>query len=355
MTPSSTPPRRSGLSLISGAEVRRVLTGKEETIVRLVRDGYEAFGRSEATNPHSSFLHVPGQPRSRIIALPAATTDIAGVKWISSWPDNVDSGLPRASAVILLNDTSTGIPLACLEGTLISAARTAASAALATRLLTAGSSKPRSRVGFLGTGVIAQEVHRYLSATCSGIAEIGAFDLNPERCESFLEQVAAGARTPVKTTQYLHPRDLVTNSDLLVVATVASAPHLTETSWFSHHPLVLHLSLRDLAPEVILSAVNVVDDADHCLRAGTSLHLTEQHTGDRSFVYGTLHDVMCGRLRWREDRTCIFSPFGLGTLDLFVARFVYEELQASGHLNTAVGFFDEVARTGSPQRANAEA
>jgi ornithine cyclodeaminase len=347
MSPSRTPSEPSGLSLISGAEVRKVLDGKEDTVVGLVQAGYEAFGRSEAVNPHSSFLLIPGRPQSRIIALPAATADIAGIKWISSWPQNIDAGLPRASSVIILNDTGTGFPLACLEGTFISAARTAASATLAARLLTTGSSTSRSRVGFLGTGMIAREVHRYLAATGWELSEIGAFDLSPERCESFLGHVAGWSES-VKTTQYHHPQDLVRNSDLLVLATVASAPHLTEASWFSHHPLVLELSLRDLAPEVILGSVNVVDDVDHCLRAGTSLHLTEQQTGDRSFVYGTLHDVMHGRTRWSGDRTCVFSPFGLGVLDLFVARFVLEELTVSGRLHTVDGFFDEVARSEFP-------
>ncbi|CAM5701358.1 hypothetical protein SPURM210S_00412 [Streptomyces purpurascens] len=64
--------------------------------------------------------------------------------------------------------------------------------------------------------------------------------------------------------------ELIRLSDLIVFATVADRPHITEPSWFRHNPVVLHVSLRDLAPEVLLGATNVVDDIDHCLRAATS-------------------------------------------------------------------------------------
>src|SRR6185503_18632769 len=111
-----------------------------------------------------------------------------------------------------------------------------------------------------------------------------------------------------------------------VFATVAPRPYIDDPSWFGHGPVVLHVSLRDLAPEILLASTNVVDDVDHCLRAETSPHLTEQLTGSRDFVAGTLADVLAGRLTVPADRTVVFSPFGLGVLDLALGKFVYDRI-----------------------------
>ena len=102
----------------------------------------------------------------------------------------------------------------------------------------------------------------------------------------------------------------------------------------------------DLAPEIILSSVNVVDDVDHCLRANTSPHLAEQQAGHRDFVYATLPDVLTGNAVLPDDGPIVFSPFGLGVLDLALARHVYDQVDAGGELRTVPGFFNELNRYG---------
>lgn len=115
---------------------------------------------------------------------------------------------------------------------------------------------------------------------------------------------------------------------------------------FDHHPLVLHISLRDLAPEILLDAVNIVDDIWHCLKANTSPHLVEQRTGNRDFLAGTLDDVMTGQVHIPPDRTVVFSPFGLGVLDLAVGKHVYDAVLAAGELTVIGDFFHDMTRHG---------
>jgi N-[(2S)-2-amino-2-carboxyethyl]-L-glutamate dehydrogenase len=139
---------------------------------------------------------------------------------------------------------------------------------------------------------------------------------------------------------------LIRSSDVVVFATVAAEPHVQDVSWFDHNPLVLHVSLRDLAPEILLASTNVVDDVEHCLKANTSPHLVEQLTGNRDFLAGTLDEVMTGQVTVPADRPVIFSPFGLGVLDLAVGRYVYDTVAASGELHVIDDFFHELRRYG---------
>jgi N-[(2S)-2-amino-2-carboxyethyl]-L-glutamate dehydrogenase len=245
---------------------------------------------------------------------------------------------------LILNDHDTGYPFACLEASIISATRTAASAVLAADWLSRSRPRP-TRVGFVGAGLIARYIHTFLAGTGWLFDEIGVHDLSADSAAGFrgyLEQSGTTGRVRVHGSAEM----LVRASDLVVFATVAAEPHVREVSWFGHHPVVLHVSLRDLAPQILLAATNVVDDVEHCLKANTSPHLAEQLTGNRDFLLGTLDDVMAGRVSVPADEPVIFSPFGLGVLDLAVGKNVYDHLVASGDLHVIDDFFHELRRHG---------
>jgi ornithine cyclodeaminase len=104
------------------------------------------------------------------------------------------------------------------------------------------------------------------------------------------------------------------------------------------------LSLRDICVNVILASQNIVDDVDHCLKAETSLHFTEIATGNRDFVSGSLVDVLEKRFKLDHDRPRIFSPFGLGVLDVAVGHFVLEAAKSSGAAIALPDFFSNSAR-----------
>ncbi|WP_406727093.1 2,3-diaminopropionate biosynthesis protein SbnB [Streptomyces sp. GD-15H] len=343
--PSETP----DFSVVTGATVHRVLDGAQRDVCDLVERTYLLHGEAGTVNPPSYFLRFPDRPTARIIALPASVgggRPVDGLKWIASFPTNLDRGIPRASAVLILNDPVTGYPYACLESSIISAVRTAASAAVAARALAGDRPAPR-RVGYVGTGLIARYLHDYLSVLGWEPEEFGVYDLSREYAEGFAGHVRAaadGAAVRVHDTA----EDLIRSSDVVVLATTAAAPHLTDPSWFAHHPLVLHVSLRDLGTDVILDSVNVVDDIEHVLKADTSVHLAEQHTGGRDFIDGTLYDVLTGKVAAPADRTVVFSPFGLGVLDLAVGDFVHSRARERGALTVVDGFFHDLERHRSP-------
>ncbi|BCM70137.1 MULTISPECIES: 2,3-diaminopropionate biosynthesis protein SbnB [Streptomyces] len=349
-TPQPAPPGPASaptFAVVSGKQVRQALAGREKELVELVEATYRLHGAGDSVNPPSYFLRFPDRPSSRIIALPASlggAAHVDGMKWISSFPDNVRAGLPRASAVLILNDHDTGYPFACLESSVISATRTAASAALAADWLSRTRSRPR-RVGFFGTGLIARYIHTFLAGTGWTFDAIGVHDLSADSTAGFrgyLDQTGATGQITVHD----RPEDLIRSSDLVVFATIAGRPHVMAPGWFEHNPVVLHVSLRDLAPEVLLGAANFVDDIDHCLQADTSPHLVEQRTGSRDFLNGTLYDVMLGRAAAPPDQPVIFSPFGLGVLDLAVGKYVYDQVARAGELRLIDDFFHDLRRYG---------
>ena len=340
----TTTTERPSFAVVSGRQVVDVLDGRHREMTELVAATYRAHGEALTINPPSYFLRFPDRPSSRIIALPASVggeVGVDGLKWISSFPENIDSGLPRASAVLILNDRETGYPFACLEASVISATRTAASAALAAEVL-AGPRRPRS-IAVIGAGLIARYTCDFLTGTGWEFDRAEVFDLDPRHSAALGEHLRSRG-TAAEVTVRDTAADAIGRADLVVFATVAGAPHQHDPAVFAHNPLVLNISLRDLSPEVVLASHNIVDDVEHCLKADTSVHLTEQRTGSRDFLAGTLFDVMAGTVSLPHDRPTIFSPFGLGVLDLAVGKYVYDELAARGELHSVDGFFHELSR-----------
>jgi N-[(2S)-2-amino-2-carboxyethyl]-L-glutamate dehydrogenase len=332
-------------SIINGKTVFDIIHAHRDECVGIVRDAYLAHADGRSVNPDSYFLRFPEKPNCRIIALPAYLGngfDVAGLKWIASYPANIQRGFPRASAVLVLNNYETGYPFAILESSIISAARTAASAVLAADWLS-GHSRRAHSLGIVGTGFIARYVYEFLVDTGWEIEEVRLHDLTPLESEKF-RNTACRLDRHRTVTVVPDVAQLVRACDLIVFTTVASAPHIADPALFEHNPLVLHISLRDLAPEILLRSQNVVDDVEHVMKANTSPHLAEQQVGDRSFVTGTLADIMLGRRSVNRSRPIIFSPFGMGILDLAVGKWVYEEAVAAHQDLRLSDFFYEVVR-----------
>jgi ornithine cyclodeaminase len=339
--------RVPSFAVISGAQVHRAISGREVQVTEMIEAAYRLHGQGATVNPDSYFLRLPDQPSSRIIALPASVKGdvlVHGMKWVSSFPENADTGLPRASAVVILNDPESGYPFACLEGSIISAARTAASAALAARTLSEKRRVRPASIGFIGVGLIARYIHSYLSGNGFKFDKLGVYDLSIASTEGFTEYLAKTDGSQI--VKHGTAESLIRSSDLIVLATIAAEPHIHDPRWFAHNPLVLHISLRDLSPEIILSSCNVVDDIQHCLKANTSPHLAEQQVRNRDFISGTLYDVLSDVVVPPADMPVVFSPFGLGVLDLTVAKYVYDRVTADGDLLTIPGFFHELKRYG---------
>lgn len=329
--------------VIGGPVVRDVITQDRSDVVKTVEHAYVAHAAGDSVNPNSYFLNFPEKPDSRIIALPAylgGADEAAGIKWIGSFPKNIESGLPRASAVLLLNDYATGYPFACLEASQISAARTAASAVLAAEQL--AGARGASKIAVVGGGIIARNILEFFADQQWRVGSFAVHDQEVRYARALAGYTAdtLGYNSVVAN----HLDDALSGADVVVLATTAASPYLTDPDLFAAGQVVLNVSLRDIGPEIIRDSYNILDDVEHCLTANTSPHLAEQAYQHRNFITGTLADVINGSIQLGTDRPVIFSPFGLGVLDLAVGMHIYRHARDTGAVVAMDEFFAETRR-----------
>ncbi len=125
--------------------------------------------------------------------------------------------------------------------------------------------------------------------------------------------------------------EVLVNTKIISFTTTAATPFLYDTSLLGEKHTVLGVSLRDFAPEIIEEAYNVVDDYEHVCKERTSIHLTHIKRGKDDFVAGNIAEVIKGSIPPREaGKPTIYSPFGLGILDITLADYVYKQALDKG-------------------------
>ncbi|OYD87119.1 2,3-diaminopropionate biosynthesis protein SbnB [Nostoc sp. 'Peltigera membranacea cyanobiont' 213] len=311
--------------VLNGDQILTLLQNRELEIMQVIKSAYKIYEEGNSFLPHSSFLRFPDNINNRIIALPAylnGDLKTAGIKWIASFPDNLAMNMERASAVLILNSTENGRPQAMMESSVISAKRTAASAVIAANCLQ--SEQLLTKLGMIGCGLINFETLRFLIASHPEIESLFIYDLSLARAEQFkLKCKQLSKKLEILILE--DPNTILQIASLISFATTASKPHIFDMPEKNSDKIILHISLRDLSPEFILLADNIVDDIDHVCRAETSIHLAEQLVGNRNFIRCTIGSIFNSTAQPRQDnKIAVFSPFGLGILDLALGKLAYD-------------------------------
>ena len=177
--------------LLTQADLQECGAADIEVVGKALEDCFVAHEAGQFTAPPSSFLKRPECPHvaDRIIGLAGhlgGSFDIEGLKWIASAHQNPARGLPRANAVIVLNDPDTRLPLAIMEGGLISAMRTAVVQALAARYLARSDS---TVLGLVGAGRIGALSVWAIGQWFPDLRDIRVYDLSKARAEACCEHL----------------------------------------------------------------------------------------------------------------------------------------------------------------------
>src|SRR5215467_12945883 len=173
------------LLYLTYSDVASAGLGMPEIIAALERM-FREKGDGRVEMPAKIGIHP--MPDAFIHAMPAVITaqKAAGMKWVGGYPENSRRGLPYISGVLILNDFESGIPIAIMDCTWITAVRTGAATALAAKYL----ARPESEtVGILGCGVQGRSNLEALQVLFP-VKRARAFDVHPERREAYANEMS---------------------------------------------------------------------------------------------------------------------------------------------------------------------
>jgi 2,3-diaminopropionate biosynthesis protein SbnB len=319
---------------LSSRDCRNLLTA--DMAYEAVRQALACHARGDFQQPLKPYIRPLGHEREyeggRFIAMPgylAEPLHVAGIKWISGFPSNVDRGLARASGILVLNSVETGIPLAVMDCTAVSAWRTAAVAAIAFDLL--APQVPR-KVGILGSGPIARAILEALvSRHERNIARLHLFDLRSDRARELARELSGSSSHPLHVCD--SSKECVEEANVVVTATTASRPYI-QREWVGPGMLIIALSFEDCTEELFLAADKVVvDDFDQACREGKFLHrLVQAGRFSRERVHAELGELVVGAKPGREcpEEIIYVNPMGMAIEDVALAHAVYQAALARG-------------------------
>jgi len=304
--------------------------------VDAVEHVFECFARGDAVVPSKTVVRWGGteseRDRGRINAMPGylgGRYNLFGIKWIGSHPPNLERNLPRASALIILNDPDTKFPVAVLEGSVISAMRTGAVTGVAARYL----SRPDSvRVGVIGASVQSRTQLMAIQVARPGIREVAIHDLDRGRAERFAEHMHD--QLGVEAFAVATAEEAVRGADIFVTATTASQPIVKE-DWAEPGSFYSQVGGYEADVELLLRSDKlVVDNWSEVLHRGLATPCVAIREGryDAERLHGELGQVVTGQVPGRESDTerIFFNSVGMGIEDVACSTEVLREARRLG-------------------------
>jgi ornithine cyclodeaminase/alanine dehydrogenase-like protein (mu-crystallin family) len=317
--------------ILSENDLRKVL--KMCDVIEAIEGGFRALARGDAVAPSRLHLEIP-EWSGVLLEMPSCASldakSLLGTKVVTVFENNPARNLETVQAVYLLLDGETGAPLALLEGRFITAIRTAATSALATRLL---ASDEKRRLAIFGTGVQAQ-FHIEAMLEVAAIESIIIASRSDTKVAALCERVRSLYDLPCEMAA---PDQAASRANLICTCTSSPAPlfdgrliqpgtHINAVGAFTHQT-------RELDTEAIRRSLVFIDAEQAAGReAGEILIPIAEGAIDSSHVRGTLAELVTGEITGRAspDDITIFKSSGLAVEDLVTARLAYEKAEAQG-------------------------
>ena len=309
------------LLYLSRAEIEGLQVSVDE-----VREAVEAAFHEKAAGrvemPPKPGIHPA--PHAFIHAMPAHLPGlkVAGIKWVSGYPDNRRFGLPYITGLLILNCPETGVPLAVMDCTWITEKRTAAATAVAVGRL---ASEQARRLAIFGAGVQGRANTDALRRVCPRIREVAAFDPSDEARATFEHEVAGWG---LRVEQAKSPHQAVTDADIVVTcAPIVKNPQpVIPPEWLKPGSVVASLDFDATVTAAVAHAVDGmwVDDGDQF-----EYYRRHGHFAGMPTSYQELSALVSAKHERRapSDRYLVVN-LGLALEDMATAQLLYQRALA---------------------------
>ncbi|MCW3975306.1 MAG: ornithine cyclodeaminase [Candidatus Bathyarchaeota archaeon] len=301
-----------------------------------IEKAFRLLNEDKVIIPSKIVLVLPPSERERgringLAAYIGGDWEMAGIKWVPSFPKNPqERGLPRANALIILNDTHTGLPLSVMDGTILSAMRTGAVGGIGAKYLAREDSEV---VAIIGLGVQARTQALALKEALPNIKEIRGYDIVKEKAAKIASEIEE--MTSISTKVFDNPRDVVEGADVIDTVTLADEP-IVKDKWIKDGSLFIHMgSYIEEEYEVVLHSDKIiVDDWEVVKHRKTPIlaRMYDQGLISDKDIYANLDVIVAGKKPSRENdnERIFFSPIGMAHEDVAVASMVYDRAKREG-------------------------
>jgi alanine dehydrogenase len=312
--------------IVDEEQVRELL--KMNEAVEVVEKAFKLYALGECVMPPKLYLDLP-QFNGDFRAMPAYIDGIAGMKWVSVYPKNSDYGLPTVIATIILSDSNTSVPLALVDGTYLTSARTGAAGGVAAKYL---ARKDASVMGLIGAGAQARTQLLATKYAVPGIKKVNVYDPNLTTAQTFASDMSAQLDLGVVVVDSIEE---AAQSDIVVTTTPSRSPVLLKR----HVRPGTHINAigadaegkQEIESELMQSSKIVVDDMAQACHSGEVNVPLSCGAIREADIYCSLGEVVAGMKRGRvsDDEITIFDSTGLAIQDLVCAKLVYEKAKAA--------------------------
>jgi ornithine cyclodeaminase/alanine dehydrogenase len=294
-------------------------------IIQALEAMFKEKGNGKVEMPPKPGIHP--RPDAFIHAMPAYIPSLraAGIKWVSGYPGNQARGLPYITGLLILNDPDTGVPIAVMDCTWITAQRTGAATAVSARYL----ARPDSvSIGIVACGVQGRSNLEALACLFK-VQEVKAYDLSPEAARRYVREMEERLHLDIEPVTSL--AEAVKGLDIVVTSgpILKNPQPLIEAGWLAPGSFASLVDFDSFWQGAALREVDklVTDDL-----AQMQYYRQEGYFRETPTVCADLGEIVAGRKPGREsdsERTASIN-LGLALDDMATAIRVYERAKARG-------------------------